>query len=82
MPRGMPVDYDDIWNEVSSPEFQGAEPTNEYDVNTIRELKLLLREGQSMDPCNLNPEQVTILRAKIRGLKNEIICQVSIVKNA
>ena len=84
MPHGMPVDYDDIWNEVSSAEFESAETTTEYDVNTVRELALLLREARNIlnHPHTLNQEQVNILIAKVRELKTEVIRQSSLVKNA
>ena len=73
MAHQISVDYDDIWNKVSSSEFWGVKPTNEYDFNTIRRLKLLLRQGQSIDPNNLTQEPAALYRAKIRDLENEII---------
>ena len=80
----MPVDYDDIWNEVSSPEFVSAVSTTEYDTNTIRELALLLREGKNIlnNPHALNQEQVNHLTAKLRELKAEILRQAPLVRNA
>ena len=79
-----PVNYDDIWNEVSSPEFVSAVSTTEYDTNTIRELALLLREGKSIlnNPHTLNQEQVNRLTAKLRELKAEILRQAPLVRNA
>ena len=79
-----PVDYDDIWNEVSSPEFVSAVSTTEYDTNTIRELALLLREGKNIlnNPHALNQEQVNHLTAKLRELKAEILRQAPLVRNA
>ena len=78
-----PVNYDDIWNEVSSPEFVSAVSTTEYDTNTIRELALLLREGKSIlnNPHTLNQEQVNHLTAKLRELKAEILRQAPLVRN-
>ena len=79
-----PVDYDDIWNEVSTPEFVSAVSTTEYDTNTIRELALLLREGKNIlnNPHALNQEQVNHLTAKLRELKAEILRQAPLVRNA
>ena len=79
-----PVDYDDIWNEVSAPEFVSAVSTTEYDTNTIRELALLLREGKNIlnNPHALNQEQVNHLTAKLRELKAEILRQAPLVRNA
>ena len=79
-----PVDYDDIWNEVSSPEFVSAIPTTEYDTNTIRELALLLREGKNIlnKPHALNQEQVNHLTAKLREVKAEILRQAPLVRNS
>ena len=79
-----PVDYDDIWNEVSSPEFVSAISTTEYDTNTIRELALLLREGKNIlnNPHALNQEQGNHLTAKLRELKAEILRQAPLVRNA
>ena len=79
-----PVDYDDIWNEVSSPEFVSAVSTTEYDTNTIREFALLLREGKNIlnNPHTLNQEQVNHLTAKLRELKAEILRQAPLVRNA
>ena len=79
-----PVDYDDIWNEVSSPEFVSAVSTTEYDTNTIREFALLLWEGKNIlnNPHTLNQEQVNHLTAKLRELKAEILRQAPLVRNA
>ena len=78
-----PVNYDDIWNEVSSPEFVSAVSTTEYDTNTIRELALLLREGQNIlnNPHALNQEQVNHLTAKLREVRAEILRQAPLVRN-
>ena len=78
-----PVNYDDIWNEVSSPEFVSAVSTTEYDANTIRELALLLREGQNIlnNPHALNQEQVNHLTAKLREVRAEIRRQAPLVRN-
>ena len=79
----MAVNYDDIWNEVSSPEFVSAVSTTEYDTNTIRELALLLREGQNIlnNPHALNQEQVNHLTAKLREVRAEIRRQAPLVRN-
>ena len=79
----MAVNYDDIWNEVSSPDFVSAVSTTEYDTNTIRELALLLREGQNIlnNPHALNQEQVNHLTAKLREVRAEILRQAPLVRN-
>ena len=78
-----PVNYDDIWNEVSSPDFVSTVSTTEYDTNTIRELALLLREGQNIlnNPHALNQEQVNHLTAKLREVRAEILRQAPLVRN-
>ena len=83
MSRRMAVNFDDIWNEVSSPDFVGSVPTTEYDARTIVRLELLLREGQDMlnNPNALSQEQVNELTAKLREVRDEIRRQVPIVRN-
>ena len=83
MSRRMAVNFDDIWNEVSSPDFVGSVPTTEYDTNTIRELALLLREGQNIlnNPNVLSQEQVNELTAKLREVRAEIRRQAPLVRN-
>ena len=83
MSRRMAVNFDDIWNEVSSPDFVGSVPTTEYDPNAVRELALLLREGQNIlnNPNVLSQEQVNELTAKLREVRVEIRRQVPLVRN-
>ena len=83
MSSQMPVDFNDIRKEVSSPDFAGANPTNEYDHNTIRELASLLQEGQNIlnNPQGLNQDKIHHLTIKLRQVKAEILRQAPLVRN-
>ena len=83
MSNRMPVDFDNIWKEVSSPDFVGASATNEYDHNTIRELTSLLQEGRSIlnNPQRLDQGEINHLTAKLRQVKAEILRQAPLVRN-
>ena len=53
------VNFDDVWNAVTDPEFVNNEPENEYDIKVIMRTYKLMKEGVELlnGPIPLSPEQ-------------------------
>ena len=70
MPRGLQVNYEDVWKEVSTAEFQNIKPLTEYDKESIKQLAILYRDAQNIlrDPPNISPKQIQDLRASSQKL--------------
>ena len=79
----VPVDFDNIWREVNSPNFVGVSPTNEYDRGTVSELATLLQEGRNIlnNPVGLNQIEIQHLTARLKQVKAEILRQAPLVKS-
>ena len=37
MPRGLQINYEDVWKEVSMAEFQNINPSTQYDKESIKQ---------------------------------------------
>ena len=74
MPCGLQVNYEDVWKEVSTAEFQNIKPSTKYDKESIKQLAILYRDAQNMlkNPSNLSPKQIQDLRASSQKLKAEL----------
>ena len=83
MSNRVPIDSDDIWKEVNSPDFVGVNPTNEYDHKTVTELALILQEGRNIlrNPIGLDQSQIDHLTARLRQVRAEIRRQAPLVRN-
>ena len=70
----MPVDYNRIWEEVSSSGFKGAEPTNEHDRTSIDRLQNLIQDALRLlrHPNDLSRVQSRKLKIKIRQLLSRL----------
>ena len=68
------VNFDDVWKEVSDPEFVNKEPENEYDINVIMRTFKLIEEGVEMlnGPIRLSPEQPNELSTQIEKLQEKL----------
>ena len=68
------VNFDDVWKEVSDPEFVTQEPENEYDINVIMRTFKLIEEGVEMlnGPIPLSPEQRDELSTQIEKLQEKL----------
>ena len=68
------VNFDDVWKEVSDPEFVNQEPENEYDINVIMRTFKLIEEGVEMlnSPIPLSPEQRDELSTTIEKLQEKL----------
>ena len=82
MPLGLQVNYEEVWKEVSTAEFQNLTPSTEYDKESIKQLAILYRDAQIMlkNPPNLSPEQINDLRASSQKLRVELDRQVALVR--
>ena len=60
MPRGLQVNYEDVWKEVSTAEIQNIKPSTEYDKESIKQLAILYRDAQDIlrNPPNISPKQI------------------------
>ena len=48
MPGGLHVDYEEIWKEVCSAEFENFAPSTEYNHDSIKQLAELYKEALQM----------------------------------
>ena len=48
------VNFDDVWKEVSDPEFVNQEPENEYDINVVTRTFKLMNCRQRLKNCKSN----------------------------
>ena len=82
MPRGLQVNYEDVWKEVSMAEFQNINPSTEYAKESIKQLAILYRDAQDIlrNPPNISPKQIQDLRASSQKLKAELDKQIALVR--
>ena len=64
------VNFNDIWQEVSDPEFVNEEPETEYDIKHIRSTFQLIEDGVEMlnGPIPLTQEQRNVLMVHIEKI--------------
>ena len=64
------IDYNRIWEEVSSSGFKGAEPTNEHDRISIVRLQNLIQDALQLlrSPNGLSKVQNRRVKVKIRQM--------------
>ena len=69
------VNFDDVWNAVTDPEFVNNEPENEYDIKVLIRTYKLLQEGVELlnGPVPLSPEQRNELSTKIGKLRGKLL---------
>ena len=69
------VNFDDVWKEVSAPEFVNNEPENEYDIKVIRRTYNLMKEAVEVlnGPIPLSPERRTELSTQIGKLRKKLL---------
>ena len=70
----MPVDYNRIWEEVSSSGFKGAEPTNEHDRTSIDRLQNLIQDAVQLlrSPNGLSRIQNRKIKFKIKQMMSHL----------
>ena len=70
----MPVDYNRIWEEVSSSGFKGAEPTNEHDRTSIDRLQNLIQDAVQLlrSPNGLSRVQNRKIKFRIRQMLSRL----------
>ena len=54
------VDYEEVWEEVNSPDFANVPPTNEHDRHSVKGMVALMMETRAV--IN-NPEQWGVYQA-------------------
>ena len=69
------VNFDDVWNAVTDPEFVNNEPENEYDIKVLIRTYKLMQEGVELlnGPVPLSPEQRNELSTKIGKLRVKLL---------
>ena len=69
------VNFDDVWNAVTDPEFVNNEPENEYDIKVIMRTYKLMKEGLELlnGSIPLSPEQRNELSTKIGKLRGKLL---------
>ena len=69
------VNFDDVWNAVTDPEFVNNEPENEYDIKVLIRTYKLMQEGVELlnGPVPLSPEQRNELSTKIGKLRGKLL---------
>ena len=69
------VNFDDVWNAVTDPEFVNNEPENEYDIKVLIRTYKLMQEGVELlnGPVPLSPEQRNELSTKIGKLQGKLL---------
>ena len=82
MPLDLPINYEDVWKEVSAAEFQNIKPSTEYDEESIKQFAILYRDAKEilMNPPNISPKQIQDLRVKTQKLKAELEKQITLVQ--
>ena len=70
----MPVDYNRIWEEVSSSGFKSAEPTNEHDRISIDRLRNLIQDALQLlrSPNGLSRVQNRKIKFRIRQMLSRL----------
>ena len=68
------IDYNRIWEEVSSSGFESAVPTNEHDRISINRLQNLIQESLRLlrHPDDLSRVQCRKLKIKIRQMLSRL----------
>ena len=68
------VNYNDVWTEVSDPEFANEEPETELDIKHIRNTFQLIEDGVEMlnGPIPLTQEQRNVLMIHIEKLQDKL----------
>ena len=76
------VNYNDIWEEVSSAEFVNMAPSNEHNQDSVRRLADLIREALQIlqNPAHLSPAQISDLKTKVRRLEAQLTKESTLVK--
>ena len=69
------VNFDNVWNAVTDPEFVNNEPENEYDIKVLIRTCKLMQEGVELlnGPVPLSPEQRNELSTKIGKLRGKLL---------
>ena len=69
------VNFDNVWNAVTDPEFVNNEPENEYDIKVLIRTYKLMQEGLELlnGPVPLSPEQRNELSTKIGKLRGKLL---------
>lgn len=69
------VNFDNVWNAVTDPEFVNNEPENEYDIKVLIRTYKLMQEGVELlnGPVPLSPEQRNELSTKIGKLRGKLL---------
>ena len=69
------VNFDNVWNAVTDPEFVNNEPENEYDIKVLIRTYKLMQEGVELlnGPVPLSPEQRNELSTKIGKLQGKLL---------
>ena len=69
------VNFDNVWNAVTDPEFVNNEPENEYDIKVIMRTYKLMKEGVEVlnGPIPLSPEQRIELSTQIGKLQRKLL---------
>ena len=67
------VNFDNVWKEVSDPEFVNKEPENEYNIKVIMRTFNLIEEGVEMlnGPIPLSQEQRAELSTQVEKLQEK-----------
>ena len=60
------VNFDEIWGEVSRPDFVSAAPTNEHDQHSVRGTIALMRE---IKEAIANAKQGGVSLERVQGLR-------------
>ena len=68
------IDYNRIWEEVSSSGFKGAEPTNEHDRTSIDRLRDLIQDAVQLlcSPNGLSKIQNRRIKFRIRQMMSRL----------
>ena len=69
------VNFDNVWNAVTDPEFVNNEPENEYDIKVLIRTYKLMQEGVELlnGPVPLSLEQRNELSTKIGKLRGKLL---------
>ena len=71
---GFNVNYEKIWEDVSSVEFVNQKPSSEYDRDSVQGLRNLIQEALEVlrHPEHLSQSQIKDLEAKVKQLKAQL----------
>ena len=72
------VNFDNVWNAVTDPEFVNNEPENEYDIKVLIRTYKLMQEGVELlnGPVPLSPEQRNELSTKLGNCEGNYLRRV------